>query len=197
MQAPPRTRFTADDADEANTEWGANCGPGAIAAVTGMTLEELKPAMGIFHTRKEKYTNIALMYDVLKRLNVPYQKKLAPDAWPEFGLVRVQWHGPWMDEEAHWRARLRHSHWVGCAHVTDPLYKPGDEPLNDSPALVIFDINCINSNAAAWGWIPFYWWHDEIVPWIIQECEPEGDGKYSLTHALSMKPLGLNVEASE
>lgn len=34
-----KPRFTMDDMIRANEEWGANCGPGAIAAIMGMTLD--------------------------------------------------------------------------------------------------------------------------------------------------------------
>jgi hypothetical protein len=36
-------RFTLDEAQAAADTWGMNCGPGAIAAVLGLTLDELRP----------------------------------------------------------------------------------------------------------------------------------------------------------
>src|ERR1039458_9904066 len=36
-------RFTLADAVRAGDEWGFNCGPAAIAAMNGLTIEELRP----------------------------------------------------------------------------------------------------------------------------------------------------------
>ena len=33
-------RFTLDDAERAWRDWGCNCGPGALAATMGMTLDD-------------------------------------------------------------------------------------------------------------------------------------------------------------
>ena len=40
---PPR--FSLSDAERVQDEWGANCGPGAVAAICGLTLDELRPHM--------------------------------------------------------------------------------------------------------------------------------------------------------
>ena len=40
-------RFTADDAHRAHREWGANCGPTAIAAICRLTLDEVRHAVAI------------------------------------------------------------------------------------------------------------------------------------------------------
>src|SRR5580700_11291869 len=50
---PPR--FTPADADRAYEEWGMNCGPSALAAVMGMTFDEVRPHMGDFE--RKHYTN--------------------------------------------------------------------------------------------------------------------------------------------
>ncbi len=180
----PTTQFTHQQANDAYDVWGANCGPGAIAAICGLTLDELRPHMGAFEQRKDRYTNPNLMYQVLKNIGVVWQKR-EPRTWPQYGLARVQWHGPWMDPDAHWSARRRHSHWVGCAHVKDPRYRQHQTPAASPPTIAIFDINCMNNNG---GWSPFWWWPSELVPWLIKEVVPEGNGVYSLTHALEIPP---------
>ena len=48
-------RFTLEDAERAGDEWGLNCGPAAIAAMNGLTLEELRPHLGDFE--QKRYTN--------------------------------------------------------------------------------------------------------------------------------------------
>lgn len=45
-------RFTLEDAQRASQEWGANCGPGAIAAIMGMTLDEVRPVRASSSTQK-------------------------------------------------------------------------------------------------------------------------------------------------
>src|SRR3546814_15629111 len=59
-------RFTAVEAAAAYDAWGCNCGPAAIAAVIGLTLDELRPELGDFEVKR--YTNPTLMWEVLDRL---------------------------------------------------------------------------------------------------------------------------------
>jgi hypothetical protein len=53
--------FTEADAHRAYDEWGANCGPGALAAIAGLTLDKVRALMGDFETKG--YTNPTLMYE--------------------------------------------------------------------------------------------------------------------------------------
>lgn len=47
---PTAARFTVEEAEGAGKVWGANCGPGAIAGILGMTLDEVRPrANGRWH----------------------------------------------------------------------------------------------------------------------------------------------------
>jgi hypothetical protein len=124
MIRPPR--FTIEDADRAHKEWGANCGPGALAAITGLTLDEVRPHMGDFE--RKGYTNPTLMNFALRRIGRPWRKIGA--TWPRYGLVRIQWEGPWMDPGVPMPARYRYTHWIGSA-------------LGRHDSRGIFDINCI------------------------------------------------------
>ena len=65
------TPFTEEDAYRAYNEWGANCGPGAVAAIMGMSLDEVRPIMAAeaHHARNsgreiqsENYTNDFQLY---------------------------------------------------------------------------------------------------------------------------------------
>src|SRR5271169_3094343 len=85
-------RFTLDDAQRAGDEWGANCGPAALAMVAGLSLDKVRPHMGDFE--RKGYTNPTLMLECLNRIGVKWMHK-KPLEWPHFGLVRVQWEGPW------------------------------------------------------------------------------------------------------
>jgi hypothetical protein len=97
-------RFTLDDAQRARDEWNFSCGPAALAVVSGLTLQDLRPQMGDFESKG--YTNPTLMFDCLNRLGINWKPRKARGptgwhsdglhVWPRFGLCRVQWEGPWM-----------------------------------------------------------------------------------------------------
>lgn len=174
-----RPRFSAEDADLAYDEWGANCGPGAIAAVLGLTLNDVRPHMGDFE--RKHYTNPTLMWASLRSLGARFSYRggdLGQVNWPAFGLARIQWHGPWMKEGVPARARYRHTHWVGaCRRAPDEIG--------------IFDINAIGNGS---GWCHLSDWTSTIVPWIIATCVPRGDGNWSITHAVEIGRTALAQE---
>lgn len=160
----PLPPFTLDQAQAAADEWGANCGPGAIAAVCGLTLDALRPHLGNFEGKR--YTNPTLMLDTLKRLSVRYRKV---EKIERLGLVRIQWEGPWTKPGVPIRARYRHTHWIG-------------KRVHEG-ATWVFDINAI----CVGGWIPFAEWSDQLVPWLLKECQPRADGKWHPTHCLEIE----------
>lgn len=166
-------RFTMNDAQRAFDDWGANCGPGAIAAVVGVTLDELRPQLGDFE--RKCYTNPTLMWEVLDRLQVVWGlHTITPLAWPRYGLARVQWEGPWTAPGVPVRARYRHTHWVG-AQWSEAKQEHG-----------IFDINAMNSG----GWISLSDWSDSLVPWLLEQCEPGNCGAWHLTHSVEVDCVG-------
>ena len=107
MTPPP---FTADDAERAHAVWGANCGPGSLAAIMGMTLDDVRPHLLGFDAKR--YTTPSMMNDALRSIGRPWKKIGA--AWPGYGLVRVQWEGPWTDPGVPMVARYRYTHWIGA-----------------------------------------------------------------------------------
>lgn len=168
MKAP---RFTAEDAERAYDEWGANCGPAAIAAICGLTLEEVRPFLGDFESKR--YTNPTLMWSILDALGVRWSRQhCSAGYWPKYGLVRVQWHGPWTAANVPARAAYRHTHWVGAA-------RRGGE-------VGVFDINALGNGS---GWCSLADWSEQLVPWILKECVPRADGKWSLTHVVEVETV--------
>jgi hypothetical protein len=162
-------RFTLADAARANDEWGCNCGPGALAAVTGRTLDEIRPLMGDFE--RKRYTNPTLMFECLKRTGVKFWWNQGPaKPMPSYGLLRVQWEGPWTVPGVPMRARYRHTHWIG--------YEAHDDGQTG-----VFDINAMNSG----GWIAFSNWASILVPWLLKECEPKADGQWHFTHHVEVE----------
>jgi hypothetical protein len=174
---PPALRFTLDEAQAAADAWGFNCGPGALAAVLGLTPDELRPSMGSFE--QKGYTNPLLMAEILKRLNVPFRRvfesAVDPGArvvvWPRFGLVRVQWSGPWTKPGVPMAARYRHTHWIGVCEIGFLRNR------------LAFDINAIGiSGAFGPGWMLWSQWTGGLVPWLLKECQPKADGRWWPTH---------------
>lgn len=172
---PPALRFSTADAYAAYDSWGANCGPGAIAAVLGLTLSELRPHLGDFE--RKRYTNPTLMWDILRRLGVTFRVVrdgpggTTARTWPRYGLARVQWEGPWTEPGVPIAARYRQTHWVGaCA------------PDHAGRDIGIFDINAMNSG----GWIALHDWIGTIVPWLLREAVPRANGRWHLTHAVEI-----------
>ena len=159
--------LTLQDQERAASEWGANCGPGSIAAMTGVALDDLRPKMGDFEAKR--YTNPTLMWGTLNRLGIRWYKLEAPLTWPKWGLARIQWHGPWTDPGVPARVAYRHTHWVGSC-----VAKSG---------VGVFDINALNNGS---GWCSLKDWSETLVPWLLSECEPKADGRWSLTHAVEI-----------
>jgi hypothetical protein len=161
-----RPLFSPADADRAYDEWGANCGPGAIAAICGITLDELRPFMEAAGFGGKRYTNPTMMFDVLRQLDVEWRR--AAPCWPNYGLVRIQWEGPWTNPGVPLRARYRYTHWVGAA------IRNGD--------VGVFDINCMNNGT---GWGRFDDWSKIIVPHLTA-LYPRASGGWHITHALEV-----------
>jgi hypothetical protein len=154
-------KFNVDEAQRAADTWGANCGPGALAAALDLTLEDVRPHLRDFP--RKRYTNPLMMYGALKSLGVAY---LRINDWPTNGVVRVQWEGPWTAPGVPARVAYRHTHWIGSRY--------------DDAGIWIFDINCI----CAGGWVKMAEWRHQVVPWLLKRVEPDGDGGWHATHYL-------------
>jgi hypothetical protein len=165
-----RPRFTFDDVDRANHAWGANCGPTALAAICGLTLDEVRPHMGDFESKR--YTNPTLMFSSLRSLGVRWSR--VGTTWPTYGLARIQWEGPWTLPGVPMAARYRYTHWVGAAtrNVDD---------------IGIWDVNAMANGT---GWCALSDWSTHIVPFIIESTK-RANGKWHVTHAIEVdRPRG-------
>lgn len=166
-------RFTEADALAANAAWGFNCGPAALCAVLSLTPEELRPHMLDFGVRR--YTNPTLMNDVLDRLGMGHKYVFRSDAdpgrlfaLPKYGVVRIQFNGPWMKPGVPVAARYQHTHWIGCRHT--------------STRAEVFDINALDRG----GWVCLTEWTNHVVPEIVAACEPKSDGHWWPTHGVEV-----------
>lgn len=168
-------RFTQADVSRAATEWGLNCGPAAVAAVCGLTLDELRPHLGDFE--QKGHTTPTLMWQILGNLQRArligglWIRSMGSGTlpWPLYGLARIQWEGPWTAPGVPVRARYPRSHWIGCAWIDDDTS--------------IFDVNCMSVG----GWVRLGVWSECVVPWILKECVPRANGLWHVTHAVEIE----------
>lgn len=174
----PPVRFTVDDAVAAAVSWGANCGPGALAAVLGLSLDAVRPHLEKFD--QKRYTNPAMMRGALRSLKVDHDWKVGRfGLFPHYGLARVQWEGPWTAAGVPVAAACRHTHWV-CSAMPD-------RSVSDPHDVKIFDINAI----CVGGWIDLPQWSKQLVPWLLRQCEPKATGGWWLTHVVEIRtPVG-------
>ena len=161
-------KFSLADAQTAAGGW-FNCGPGALCAVASMT-----PDDAVAHLRgfeRKHYTNPTMMSEALRSIGISFIRRYEANTpwdgaglgiYPDFGLVRVQWAGPWTQAGVPMRARYRHTHWVGWAAEED----------------LVFDINVL----CVGGWIAGHEWRKQLVPWLIKEVEPKASGEWWPTH---------------
>lgn len=159
--------ITGQEADAAYEAWGCNCGPGAIAAIMGMSLDDVRPLLGDFE--KKRYTNPTLMWDILDRIGRPW-RKIGTD-WPTFGLARIQWEGPWSEPGQNPKWGYRQTHWVASWITTERGHG-------------IFDIN-MTGNGTGWGSRKH--WEQIIVPLLV-EATPRANGKWHVTHGVEVQP---------
>lgn len=168
------TPFTIADAHAAHDAWGANCGPGALAAVLGLSLDAVHPHLEKFD--QKRYTNPAMMRGALRSLRVDHDWKVGRfGLFPRYGLARVQWDGPWTKPGVPPAAAYRHTHWVGSAMPNRPVSDPHD--------VKIFDLNCM----CVGGWVPLSEWSESVVPWLLKQCEPKATGGWWLTHVVEVR----------
>jgi hypothetical protein len=168
----PFPRFASVDAERAFESWGCNCGPAALACMTGLTLEAARIHLPDFIGRF--YTNPTMMFGALDSIGVKWKcvalgKRTPLVEWPRLGLARVQWEGPWTEPGVPMAARYRHTHWVGA--------------LRGARGLGIFDINCIGNGS---GWVSIDEWRTTLVPWLLRESHPRANGCWHLTHAIEV-----------
>lgn len=167
--------ISGQEADRAWGQWGCNCGPGAIAAIMNMRLDDVRPLMGDFE--RKHYTNPTLMFEILDRIGRPYRR--IGKAWPQFGLARIQWEGPWTEPGVNPKAAYRMTHWV--ASWRHPERGHG-----------IFDINQTGNGT---GWARFEDWERVIVPAIVESI-PRANGKYHVTHGIEIEPRTVAERAA-
>lgn len=162
-------RLDPGDVDDAQS-WGFNCGPAAACVVLGKTPEELKPFTHEFE--RVGYTNPTLMRRILEGAGAKLTQVLRtddPGPMPrlKYGVVRIQWGGKWTKPGVPPHVRYRKTHWIAVR-----LGEHGDQ--------WVFDINAVSDFRT--GWVPLELWVHTLVPRIVANCVPDGDGTWWPTH---------------
>lgn len=160
-----QNRFTAAEAEEAWQQWGCNCGPTAIAAIMGLTLDDVHRHLSEFDRRG--YTSPTMMQDALASIGKSW--RMIGHHWPEHGLVRIQWEGPWTKPGVPMAARYRHTHWIAT--------------MRSAAGRGVFDVNAMANGS---GWCSFADWQRSIVPFIVGSIR-QASGAWSITHGVEVK----------
>lgn len=166
-------RFTLAELEAANNAWGCNCGPGALAAICGLTLDEVRSHLG---PNWPGYTNPTTMVAALRSTGVRWSSfqvaRESRTSWPLWGLCRIQWEGPWTLPGVPMRARYRYTHWVGAA--TDQQRGVG-----------VFDVNVLANGS---GWCSLADWSAHVAPELAKGHGRRATGGWYITHAIEVGP---------
>lgn len=146
--------FTEADMHRAAEEWGCNCGPSALAAALGVALDEVRPLIPGFE--KRGYTSPTMMKQGVAAADRCF---VAVDEWPQRGVVRIQFTGPWTQPGANPRWAYWYTHWVAS--------------FRDNGRLIVFDCNC--------GLQTYEAWQQNVVPEIARSIK-RADGGWHATH---------------
>ena len=177
--SPPALRFTPEEAAAAAEAWGFNCGPAALSALLGKTPDELRPHLLDFEAKR--FMNPTMVLAVLRGMGVPveraYQCSEPPAGavrYPEHGLVRLQWGGPWCGGGVPFAARYRHTHWIAVAGA--------DEQRK------AYDVN-------VGRWISWATWLVKVAPVLARRCSKRASGLWWPTHCYQMQVPACDEEA--
>lgn len=171
--------FTEADSQRAYEEWGANCGPNALAFACQLPLESVRHAIPDFAAKR--YTSPTMMKAALgwlgRTFTVMYDFGTGrPSKATMFGrgvaLTRIQWTGPWTAPGANPKWAYRQTHWVATWRETEELAAGRVHAR-------VFDVNG--------GIQSFSEWERVTVP-AITHLTPRADGGWHPTHVWRIDP---------
>ncbi len=130
--------FSEADSDAANEQWGANCGPHAVAAALNLSLDQVRPHFAAFEQKfKERgygFTNPTMMGNALALAgqSVAIAKGLKTKELRE-GISRIQWlwikSAPRLHRVKCDEAILKHA--VGVCYYRMHNYLTGTPPADE------------------------------------------------------------------
>lgn len=155
--------YSPPDVDAAWRQWKCSCGPASLAALLGRPCADLRehfPGMG-----ERGYANPTHLLAACASMDVPVKvRKTDLWIWPDFGLVFVQWGGPWLKPGVPVGAAYRHTHWVA-------VRGPG-----------VYDVNVGH-------WVTADDWKRPggVAAWLMSQV-PRCDGTWSTRIAIDVQP---------
>jgi hypothetical protein len=158
------------DLEEAAEAWGANCGPGAIAALIGRPLAAVLSLMPDFPSRG--YVNPSHAKRALTAAGWEFVKHEEPGL---AGLAFIQWCGPWDFGGANARWAYRYTHWI--------TYR-----RHGSGELAAYDVN--NGDIGGWCW--YDQWAEQIAPFLL----PKRATGHRIRECIEARPVAV-VAAAE
>lgn len=173
-------KFTLADLERAAEEWRANCGPAALAAICGLTLDEARQHFPAFRG----WTNPTTMFEALRRTgcdNDVTDYTRAPrtqTAWPRYGLALIQFEGPWTaDRGAAWARRVapRFTHWIGV--------------MQPDGATSVWDANALDDLSST-GWVTLDEWERLVAPGLVasyRAADKRVTDGWHITHAIEVE----------
>lgn len=158
----PVNRFDGADLDRAHADWGCNCGPAALAACLGWSLDEVRPHLGEFERRGFMSPSMMLAAIASAGFRTRPIPASSPDSLPAHGLLRVQWGGPWLAPGVPPKAAYRYTHWIACKRFGGP------------EDVAVFDVNCP-------AWQPMArWQHGTAI--VLMDAVKRCDRTFGFTH---------------
>ena len=174
--------YCPPDVIDAYEQWGASCGPCALAAILRRPVDSLHSYLAGFDGRH--YMNPTHVCDALTAVQARYTRVLPSlSTPPSYGLYVAQWEGPWLKPGVPPRAAYRYTHIVGVA-------------LCEEYGLMIYDVNASTHSSLQGAWVPHSWWEKEIVPCITATIK-RADGGYYMRWAyeVSLPPTAPSPQA--
>lgn len=162
--------LSQQEASDAFDAWGANCGPGALAACLGWSFAKVQPLCEAVGFAEKRYMSPSMMLKAIEAAGLQIAREIVPlpgtPQWVRplrWGLARVQWTGPWTKPGVPVRAAYGQTHWIHIRRIALQV-----EPI-------IFDING--------GYMAPKRWESEIVP-LLTTALPNSrrDGGWYFTH---------------
>jgi hypothetical protein len=152
--------WSPPDTHEAYAEWGANCGPAALAALSGLLVNATRRWFPSYPGRA--WTNPSQMRAAIDAAGLRYEvPKLGPKEFPAYGFCFIQWEGPWLSPGVPIGAAYRNTHWVATCLAGQRVY----------------DVN-------AGEWIGRDEWEEDVVPHIVAHTPRATGGWFVRTHLL-------------
>ncbi len=165
--------FTEEEATRANDEWGANCGPNALAFILRRKLHEVRSLVPGFE--QKRYTSPTMMAQALRFDGIHYvaipEAPVSEMCHAKPALVRVQWTGKWTEPGANPKWAYIHTHWI-CCWKTSTVHSQAGVPVLDCKW--VFDCNGGVRSLSSWikdivpllatgarrdgGWFPTHIW---------------------------------------